>query len=114
MAKMATKSTRKTAAPTRKGLKVGTGAPTVSPAPKSNQDVEPTAPQMTKQDRVLTMLARPTGASIDEIMRMTDWQVHSVRGFLAGTVKKRLGFTVISSKSGSELRRYRIETRRGG
>ena len=47
------------------------------------------------------------------MMEATDWQQHSVRGFLAGTVKKKLGFTIISSKSEGELRRYRIDTKRG-
>jgi hypothetical protein len=43
------------------------------------------------------------------MMEMSGWQKHSVRGFLAGTVKKRHGFTLSSSKSEGELRRYRIE-----
>jgi hypothetical protein len=69
--------------------------------------------RVTKQERVLTLLSRPAGASIEEIMQATDWQQHSVRGFLAGTVKKKLGFTLKSSKDEDEPRRYRIETRRG-
>lgn len=67
----------------------------------------------TKQDQVLTLLKRSGGATIDEIMQATDWQQHSVRGFLAGTVKKKLGLTLISSKAAGGARRYRIETRRG-
>jgi hypothetical protein len=47
------------------------------------------------------------------MMRATDWQQHSVRGFLAGTVKKKLGFALTSSKANTDVRRYRIETRRG-
>lgn len=69
--------------------------------------------RMTKQERVLTLLSRPAGASIEEIMQATDWQQHSIRGFLAGTVKKKLGFVLKSSKDEDEPRRYRIETRRG-
>ena len=42
-------------------------------------------------------------------MEATGWQQHSVRGFLAGTVKKKLGFPLTSSKAEGELRRYRIE-----
>ena len=45
-------------------------------------------------------------------MQATDWQQHSVRGFLAGTVKKKLGFTLTSSKESDEARRYRVATRR--
>ena len=51
-------------------------------------------------------------ASIEEIMQATDWQQHSVRGFLAGTVKKKLGFSLTSLKPDGGVRRYRIETRR--
>lgn len=46
-------------------------------------------------------------------MQATDWQQHSVRGFLAGTVKKKLGFLLTSSKDKEGARRYRIEKRRG-
>jgi hypothetical protein len=68
--------------------------------------------RVTKHDRVLTLLSRREGATIPEMMEATDWQQHSVRGFLAGTVKKRLGFTLTSKKAEGELRRYRIETKR--
>ena len=44
-------------------------------------------------------------------MQATGWQQHSVRGFLAGTVKKKLGFTLSSSKPEGEAHRYRIEKR---
>ncbi len=39
---------------------------------------------------------------------MTGWQAHSVRGFLAGTVKKKLGLTLVSDKAAEGPRRYRI------
>ena len=68
--------------------------------------------RVTKQERVLTLLSQPEGASIEEMMQATDWQQHSVRGFLAGTVKKKLGFPLTSSKPNDGARRYRIETRR--
>jgi hypothetical protein len=68
--------------------------------------------RVTKQERVLTLLSQPEGASIDDMMQATDWQQHSVRGFLAGTVKKKLGFLLTSVKSNDDVRRYRIEKRR--
>jgi Protein of unknown function (DUF3489) len=68
--------------------------------------------RVTKQERVLTLLSQPEGASIEEMMQATDWQQHSVRGFLGGTVKKKLGFPLTSSKPNDGARRYRIETRR--
>jgi hypothetical protein len=68
---------------------------------------------VTKHDRVLELLSQRNGATIPEMMEATGWQQHSVRGFLAGTVKKKLGFTLTSSKSEGELRRYKIDTKRG-
>ena len=71
------------------------------------------AARVTKHDRVLSLLSRKGGATLPEMMDATGWQQHSVRGFLAGTVKKKLGFSLTSSKAEGELRRYRIEMRRG-
>ena len=51
-----------------------------------------------KQNMVLAMLRRANGTSITEIMTVTDWQAHSVRGFFAGALKKRLKINVVSEK----------------
>jgi len=69
--------------------------------------------RVTKHDRVLELLSQRQGATVPELMEATGWQQHSVRGFLAGTVKKKLGFPLISSKVEGELRRYRIDSKRG-
>jgi len=82
-------------------------------AEKARKASEPHPIRATKQERVLTLLNRPEGAGIDEIMEATGWQVHSVRGFLSGTVKKKLGFELTSAKADGTARRYRIETRHG-
>jgi hypothetical protein len=50
--------------------------------------------------------------TIAEMMQATNWQQHSVRGFLAGTVKKKLRFTLTSAKVEGDVRRYRIDTKR--
>ncbi|MEZ5900022.1 MAG: DUF3489 domain-containing protein [Hyphomicrobiaceae bacterium] len=69
--------------------------------------------RVTKQDRILTLLRRRDGATITEMMEASGWQQHSVRGFLAGTIKKKLGLALTSSKTAGGLRRYRIDTKRG-
>jgi hypothetical protein len=89
--------------------KVTSAAATAKAPPKSD---EPKVERVTKQERVLTLLSQSEGASIEEMMQATDWQQHSVRGFLAGTVKKKLGFSLTSVKPNDGARRYRIETRR--
>ena len=76
-------------------------------------DIPQSEGRVTKQELVLTLLRRSSGASIEEIMQATTWQQHSVRGFLAGTVKKKLGLELASSKANDEVRRYRIVARRG-
>jgi hypothetical protein len=66
-----------------------------------------------KQARVLAMLGRPEGATVVAIMRATHWQQHSVRGFFAGVVRKRLGLELRSEKIDGSDRVYRI-VHRGG
>ncbi len=62
-----------------------------------------------KQAMVTGLLQRPEGATIAQIMEATGWQQHTVRGTLAGTLKKRLGLTINSSKEAGGQRVYRIE-----
>ena len=67
---------------------------------------------VTKHAQLLQLLNRPEGASIEDMMQATQWQQRSVRGFLAGTVKKKMGLALTSSKAEGDVRRYRIASDR--
>jgi hypothetical protein len=62
----------------------------------------------TKQATLIAMLKRPEGATIAEIMETSAWQAHSIRGFIAGALKKKLGLDVTSEKVDARGRVYRI------
>ncbi len=67
------------------------------------------ARQGTKSAKILDLLERPGGTTLQALMAATKWQAHSVRGFLSGTVGKRLGFAVKSKKEANGERTYSIK-----
>jgi hypothetical protein len=64
-----------------------------------------------KQARLITMLRASSGATVPAMMAATEWQQHSVRGFLAGVIRKKLGFNLVSEES-DDGRVYRIKDRK--
>lgn len=64
----------------------------------------------TKQARMIAMLRGPAGATMDAMTQATGWQAHSVRGFLAGTIRKKFGLNLLSA-AGDSGRIYRINDR---
>ncbi len=121
---MPTRATEKPAKPDRSAVarrKVGSTtaskrdltAATTGPQKRDALPVQhPVEGRVTKHALLLQLLGRPEGASIEDMMRAAEWQQHSVRGFLAGTVKKKMGLALTSSKADGEVRRYQITTRR--
>jgi hypothetical protein len=63
-----------------------------------------------KTTAILELLRRPGGATAKDLMKATDWQAHSVRGFLSGTLRKKMGLEIVSAKSEDGERSYSIKT----
>jgi Protein of unknown function (DUF3489) len=92
-------ATRSTARSTRKSK---------SPARPALASPKSAAPRDTKRARIISMLRTPPGTTIAAIMTATDWQQHSVRGFLAGVVRKKLRLNLVSEQTDTG-RVYRIK-----
>ena len=96
-----------------KSVKKGLPKPSVK-RPKTSKASKPAAVNpskslsaVTKQARLIAMLQSPAGATIAGMMKETDWRQHSVRGFLAGVVRKKLKLKLLSKKI-DDKRIYRI------
>jgi hypothetical protein len=96
--------------------KSGKKATTAKKAPKGARTKAkvpaPAKPEVrdgSKTARILDLLKRPGGVTAKELMKATGWLPHSVRGFLSGTVRTKLGLTVTSTKSEDGERTYSVE-----
>lgn len=73
------------------------------------KETAPDARADTKAARVLELVRRPDGATLSELMLATGWQKHSVRGFIAGTLRTKRQLPVISAKNAAGERCYTLE-----
>ena len=97
-AKKAGRTTK--AGPNRQARRKGASA--------SRSGAKPAIRKQTKQQSCIDLLSRREGATIEALQKATGWQGHSVRGFLAGTIRKKLCLTLLSEKPNAGPRRYRI------
>src|ERR1700736_5770217 len=95
-AKATTRSAARTTSKSKPRSRSAHSSPKTSPRPD------------TKHARILSILRTPAGATIAAIMVATEWQQHSVRGFLAGVVRKKLGLNLVSERT-DKGRVYRIK-----
>ena len=91
-----------------KKAKAGKKASRAKQAPKGATKATG-AREGSKAAKVLALLKRPDGATLKELMKATGWQAHSVRGFLSGSISKKMGFTVASTKSEDGERSYSVK-----
>jgi len=87
--------------------KSGKKASAATKAPKAKKAAK--AREGSKTDAILELLKRPGGVTAQELMKATGWQPHSVRGFLSGTIGKKMGLTVTSTKGEDGERSYSVK-----
>jgi len=102
----AAKTPRRTATSKKVAAKPSRRAEHTRRAPRSDA-----AKNRTKQAVLIALLSRSEGASVPEMAAKAGWQHHSVRGFLSGTVKKKLGLSLTSETLAGRGRIYRIAKR---
>jgi hypothetical protein len=104
------KAASKNAAAQRKGAARAKKAEKSAKPKKAAKPAQATAPRAgTKGAKILALIGRTGGATLAAIMKATGWQAHSVRGFLSGTVGKKMGLTVSSLKGEHGGRIYSVK-----
>ena len=75
---------------------------------RHHQGRAPTARDGSKKAQVLDLIKRPEGATLKDIMAVTGWQAHSVRGFISGSLTKKMGIKIESLKRPDGDRAYKV------
>jgi hypothetical protein len=101
-------------APSAQPVAPGKGKPKKSPTKTNRRDTARPAAKVAARDgskkaEVLDLMRRSQGAMLAEIMELTGWQAHTVRGFVSGTLIKKLGLNVESFRSNEKERAYRVK-----
>ena len=97
------------ATPKPKPGKKATGGKKAPTGRTKAKAAKPGAREGSKTARILDLLRRPGGASARELLKATGWQPHSLRGFLSGTVGKKMGLAVTSTKGEDGERSYSVK-----
>ena len=95
----------KKATPPKKAAKTPKAAKAAPEAPKAKE-----TRVGSKTAQILDLLKRPGGATLQELMAATEWQPHSIRGFISGTLGKKMGLSVESTKGEDGKRTYSLKT----
>jgi Protein of unknown function (DUF3489) len=82
--------------------------PTEAPVTSAKIRKQAASKPKTKLTQLEAMLRRPDGATVEQISKSLDWQIHSVRGAISGALKKKQGLTITSEKTDNGRRVYRI------
>ncbi|WP_192359690.1 DUF3489 domain-containing protein [Mesorhizobium mediterraneum] len=98
-------SSQAVATPRRRVRKVPAAGAVVANKSKNSKPAE------TKTEMVLKKLRLAKGTTLEGLIEATGWQAHSVRGFLSGTVKKKLGLSLLSEVGKDGVRRYRLDNK---
>ncbi|MEZ7846841.1 MAG: DUF3489 domain-containing protein [Polaromonas sp.] len=85
---------------------VAVDAPANAPSDASTKP--PRLRDGTKQAVLIALLKQPEGVTLAQMAEASGWQIHTIRGFMAGSLKKKLGMNVVSDKRHDQARQYRI------
>jgi len=108
----ASESSTKASSETRLSQRSRVGAKRPSPGrikTRVPRGAKPGSRPGSKAAKVLALLQRPQGAVLKELLKVTGWQPHSMRGFLSGTVSRKMGLQLSSIKAESGERRYTVK-----